>query len=722
MSILNKISRASVYVLLFLVPLFFLPFTQNVLDFQKQTLILLVALFGLLSWLCDALISKRFVVNLNLANVLVGAVLLLTLASSLFSMYSYGSLWGLPLDVATSFLTVTGLALFYFLAINSFTREEMPKLLHILIASGFFCALIGIFQIFGLFIFPFDFTKYTSFNTVGTANGLALFLSVILIISLSLLLGEKKRLNIVLLSVSSLVFFLALVLTNFLVAWIVLAIGAIAVFIQTFVDKESFARGGAAMVSSFAVLFVAAVFISVDFFAPDLVSDVYKSLPRMPIEISLSQRTTFDITASTLKASAKNLFLGSGPGTFVYNYSRYKPQSINQTDFWSTKFYAGASDMLGRLMTLGLLGVIAYLLLIAFVAYRGFHLLSEKSEKTEMILAAYASWLALAIAQFLYPFSCLTIVFIFWALTAFLIGYDDERKEVIELSLGSKVIYAAPLLMVLFLAFQLGILIWVGKRYFAEVKYAEAMRQLQAEDYTGAIQSLAMAKNSTGSGQDNYVRDLSQVYLVQTQVQIAKSENKNDALTNAAPILATAVDLAKTATDSINKNDVDNWAVRGFIYRQLFGVVPESDTWAVTSYQKAIELDPSNPYLYTELAQAFINKKDLGAAEDNLKKALELNPSYANAHYFLGLIYDNQGKKEEAIAQFEAIALLNPDNKDIQTIIDNLKAGKPISGEAVPPVAETAPVTNETAPAAPGTPNANNAPAAPNTPNNAPVK
>jgi tetratricopeptide (TPR) repeat protein len=695
MSILKKISRASVYLLLFLIPLFFLPFTQNVLEFQKQTLLLTVASFGLLSWLCDALISKKFIFNFNRASLLVAAALLATLISAFFSMYSYGSLWGLPLDVAASFLTVTGFALFYFLVINLFSREEISKLLFTLVLSGFLAALIGIFQICGLFLFPFEFAKFTSFNTVGTANGLALFLSAVLVISLSLLFGEKKPLKMVFLGLFALVLFFALVLINFFAAWIVLAVGAITVFIQTFVDKESSGRGGAAMIFSFALLFVSLVFICASLFAKDFVSDVYKNLPQTPAEVSLSQKTTLDMSFSTLKASAKNLFLGSGPGTFVYDYSRYKPESINLTDFWSMRFYAGSSDMLDRLMAVGLIGIIVYFLLIAFVAYKGFRVLGEGSEYTDTVLAVYASWLAVVAAQFFYPFN-LTLAFLFWALTAFIVAYDDDRKEVVELSLGSKVIYAAPMLMVVFLAFQLGILTWLGKRYYAEVKYVQAMNELQAQNYAGAAQSLAMAKNSTASAQDNYLRDLSQVYLVQAQAEIAKSENQEEALKKTAPLLAQAVELSKANTDAVNGNDVDNWAVRGFIYRQLFGVMPESDTWAVTSYKKAIELDPSNPYLYTELAQAYINAKNLAAAEESLTKAVALNPNYSNARYFLGLIYDNQGKKDEAIAQFEVIAQLNPDNQDIKKILDNLKSGKPASGQPAPSLTDGAPAGNQT--------------------------
>jgi len=57
-----------------------------------------------------------------------------------------------------------------------------------------------------------------------------------------------------------------------------------------------------------------------------------------------------------------------------------------------------------------------------------------------------------------------------------------------------------------------------------------------------------------------------------------------------------------------------------------------------------------------------------------------LDPDFANARYFLGLLYDQAEDKESALDQFQRIAKLNPDNEHIQQIIANLKAGLPALG------------------------------------------
>ena len=684
MSILKAVSRGSIYLLVFLTPLFFSPLTQNVLDFQKQTFFLVIALFGLMGWVSDALISKRLTFNFNLASLAVVAVLLITLVSSLFSLYSYGSLWGLPLDISASFLTVTGFVLFYFLVINLFSREELGRLINTLVLSSFIAALYGILQLFGLFIVPLDFAKLSSFNTVGSVNGLSLFVSAVLVAVFAMILAEKKKFRMVLLDFAGATLFLYLVLANFLAAWVMLAFGSLVIFIQSFVDRESFFRGTVVAAFSFVLLFLSLIFVALDVFAIDFVRDLYSNFPQAPVEISLTNKASWDITGATLKSSAKNLFLGSGPGTYVYDYAKFKPGMINQTNFWNIRFGTAANEILGRLATVGILGIFFLVALIGFISFKGFKMLNEDREDKELIIACYASWLAIVLAFFLYPFS-FTLTFLFWLLTALIIGFNDDKKRDIEFSLGSKAAYAAPLLLVVVLACQLGIIVWVGKRYFAEVKYLNAMQAVQRQDFSGAVNNLNLAISSTESAQDNYLRDLAQVYLVWVRQEIAKESDQKKTLELIAPLMGRAVEVAKINTDSVNGNDANNWAVRGYVYRELIGAVKDADSWAVTSYKRAIDLEPASSYLYVELAQVYILKEDQEAAKEALLKAVELNPGYSNARYYLGLIYDKEGKKQEAIDQFTVVAQLNPENKEILTILENLKAGRPAAGEATMP-------------------------------------
>lgn len=674
------------YALFFLIPVFFLPFTSDVLDFPKQFLLLLLVSVSLLTWFADSLTSGRFNFNFNIANLIALLLLAVTLVSGIYSLYSFGSLWGVPLVVSESFLTLLGLVVLYFLTINLFKREEVPSLIVTLAVSGFLAGLYAIFQMLGLFILPLDFAKSAGFNTVGTVYSLALFLALLLpcvLPSIFFVKGAAKPIMIV----SAAVIFTALVLINFTSAWIILAVGSLIPFAIGFSKGDPATRSNSMIVLSFAALFFSAIFITLNIFAPVWMSDIYKGVVKFPGEISLTHRASLDISTATLKQSPKELFLGSGPGTFSYDYSKYKPEQISQTDFWNTKFFSGASEIMNRLATTGILGILALLLFMGFTLFRGFRLLSDASEDYLVVAAVFSGFFAIAVAQFLYPFN-MTLTFLFWILAALIIAFDEERIQTVEFTAGTNTALAAPLVFVVLITAQIGLLVWNGKHYYAETKYLQAMRDLSNNDVQRAIDDITVAANNTGWAQDNYLRDLSQVYLYKIREEAAKSTNETETLKAVAPLLGQAVKISTQNTDVVNGNNVSNWAVRGYIYRQLVGLVNDSDNWAIKCYNRAAELEPSNPYLYTELGQVYLMQKNIAAAKENFQKAVAYNQAYSNARYFLGLIYDSEGDKEAALQEFEIVGQLNPDNNEIKTIVENLKAGKPISGEVAqnPPV------------------------------------
>ena len=77
-----------------------------------------------------------------------------------------------------------------------------------------------------------------------------------------------------------------------------------------------------------------------------------------------------------------------------------------------------------------------------------------------------------------------------------------------------------------------------------------------------------------------------------------------------------------------------------------------------------------------QIGLVYYQDKYFDKAQDKFQKALFIIPNYANALYFLGLAYDQQGKKDSAIAAFLRLSDLNPNNETIKKILSNLRAGK----------------------------------------------
>ncbi|RJQ31296.1 hypothetical protein C4572_02585 [Candidatus Parcubacteria bacterium] len=87
---------------------------------------------------------------------------------------------------------------------------------------------------------------------------------------------------------------------------------------------------------------------------------------------------------------------------------------------------------------------------------------------------------------------------------------------------------------------------------------------------------------------------------------------------------------------------------------------------------------------YFQLGLMNYQNKDLDQARMALERAVGLNSEYANARYFLGLIYDRQGLRDKAMEQFKNIEKNNPDNEEVKKILANLASGKTALAEISP--------------------------------------
>lgn len=99
---------------------------------------------------------------------------------------------------------------------------------------------------------------------------------------------------------------------------------------------------------------------------------------------------------------------------------------------------------------------------------------------------------------------------------------------------------------------------------------------------------------------------------------------------------------------------------------------------AIDSVTAASIIDPTNSATFFQLGLLKYNNNDFAGAIEALGKATTMTPDYANAKYFLGLSYEKTGEHAKAIAEFEGLKKTNPDNKEVESILTNLKAGESV--------------------------------------------
>lgn len=97
---------------------------------------------------------------------------------------------------------------------------------------------------------------------------------------------------------------------------------------------------------------------------------------------------------------------------------------------------------------------------------------------------------------------------------------------------------------------------------------------------------------------------------------------------------------------------------------------------AIASTEQAAKLAPRDVGIMFQLGLLEYTKKDYAKAIPPLEAAVSLAGDYSNARYFLGISYSQVGRNADAIAQFEAIEKLNPDNQETKKILANLHAGR----------------------------------------------
>jgi tetratricopeptide (TPR) repeat protein len=81
---------------------------------------------------------------------------------------------------------------------------------------------------------------------------------------------------------------------------------------------------------------------------------------------------------------------------------------------------------------------------------------------------------------------------------------------------------------------------------------------------------------------------------------------------------------------------------------------------AISCYRRAIQLQPSYADAYHNLGEVLSVRSELEEAIAAYQQAIELNPNFAASHYSLGKVLANLERREEAIACFRRAIELNP--------------------------------------------------------------
>ncbi|OIO52151.1 hypothetical protein COY93_01440 [Candidatus Uhrbacteria bacterium CG_4_10_14_0_8_um_filter_58_22] len=697
--ICDAVTKWSLIVLVFLIPVFVLPWTTEAADFNKQMLLFLGVSVAAIAWMGKMLAERRFEYRRSVVNIVVLVFLGVYGLSTWLSVNPYLSLTGNYGQARDGLLTVIALAVLYFVTINSVqTESELRRLLTAVVGGGFVAVAYGLLQGLGIFVLPFAFAGKASFNTVGTVSALGILAAFLVMLCSGLLLyghgrpsqpGVKAYATKVLLIATSVISLWLVAAIGFWPVTVALLISSLVLIGYTFVHASSL-RGlnGVILPAATVVVTILALLFS------------WSLGLHFPLEVMPSTSTSFDIATQTIRDFP---FLGSGPGTYIFDFAKYHTAELNNTNFWNVRFDRGSSRFLTLLPSVGLLGILTWLLISLLLLGSAAKKLLKADEATwHILIGIFSAWLLLVLSKFLYS-SSLTLEVLFWVTMALLVVVHKHDFYSVRFEKSPRASMLVTFAFILGLVFILSGAFVQVQRYSGEVAFARAMEAKSSQNYDLAIEQLVKATN-LNKHNDVYQRNLAMVLISKTEQLAANQtplvqedgesedafkERQTKAMqerSQIASMLTTkAVQSARTATE-IGAVNVANWSVLASIYKKLIGVTEGAENWTLTTYEQASQLEPNNPSLPTEVGKMYLLLSDLARnslapsgkaadegwakvtgyldkADEYFNRAVELKSDYGSARYNLALVLDRQGKLEEAISSMESVAKDNP--KDV---------------------------------------------------------
>ncbi|MCC6934349.1 MAG: tetratricopeptide repeat protein [Candidatus Yanofskybacteria bacterium] len=686
-SVYDTIVRVVLIAAAALVPLFYLPWTSGVLDYNKQALLLVLVSVGLVSWLLGVVIRGTLTVRSSPLDKGVLAFLGAMIVATIFSLTPAKSLFGFSASVSSSLLSFIALALFYFLAVN--TLHDGGRMLRTaLLVSGVVALIAGVCQMFGWYILPGSFTHARGFTPLGSLNVVGVFAAILLPLFARTGMRAAGRVIGSLAILGIALSILVLGILNWWVLWTVALVGMLATIAFDSLNAAQLAQdyGGrkrrfvlSRFIVPVIVLVVGAFLLLVRFSVPQLKS-------AFPVEVAPSYQLSFGIATSVIK---ERLIFGWGPENFSLTFDRFGAGKIASSELSSIRFFDATSELFNVIVHGGLLAVLALGVMIwgLFQLLRQFggmlSVATARSGATEAT-GVFASLIAAIAAFLLYPFPLPL-----WMVTVALLvlaglavsgtkstSFDIEDRPIVSLS--------ASLGFIVGLIVVLSGLYLTTVRYLADARYAHARALSSNEEVMNALVR-AMNLNSTN---DEYLRSASQTALALLRTEAAKRDADANRAQRVQNLISSSIQLAQRAA-TVQPLESMNWSNLGDVYQSLTGLVENVEQLAEDAFRKAGELRPGDPLFDNRVGQMWLTRADLvrslanqsnaptasrlekewdaslANAESAFKRAIEKSGSYGLAIYNLGAVYDRQGKVNEAIAQLEKIVPYNPNESTL---------------------------------------------------------
>ena len=637
------ISEFLVYVLVGITPIFFLPFTADFFDYNKQMLIFAGAILAVIAWTAQTLIKRMLRLTVSPATLAVVAVAVAYLLSSFFATpYLDEALLGKSLLIFS--LTVL------FIFATSVGREMKARwfLVAATIGGLLASALTALeFAGFGLsklmsFLLKLDIGGSNFFHPTGSILAGALFLA-------------------------------PLIVAN---------------------GVEAFAKKSVWRV-------VHGVFAGV--LTAAFIFHIWLMLPGKPTSLTTpSFGASWSIAIDTLK-DPRTAFLGVGPESYLVAFTQFRPANMNLTPTWNLRFLQASNEPLNLLTTLGVVGFCAWIFLIIAGIKTALPLKTESRSLVVLLGVAFLEQLFFPANPTLLVLVYLTLValvllekqkrdssvsdLIFHVFAIKIVSPDASVRTEQHVATTAVTV----ILSIALLAGAATSAYVVGKTYAQEHLLFTSLVAGQKNDVVQRY-DLQSKLTTEQPRNDRYHRAFAGTnYLLANAIASSPQASEEDKA-KVPQLIQQSIREAKFATD-LSPRNVLNWEGLATVYRSLVNVAKDADQWAIAAYVRAIQTDPLNPQLRVDLGQVYVGIQNYDQAVRIFQQATELKPDWPIAYLNLANAYQLKGENALAIDNFKQVLQLLPkddaDRPKIEQVIADLE--KAIKAKAPAATPKTTP-------------------------------
>lgn len=686
--------------------------------FETPKLIALIALTGVLLvlWAIRCVIEGRVTLTKTPLDL---PLLLLVITYSVSTFFSFSkslSVIGSLPRVHGGLASIVLYIILYFVIVSNIRKTNIVKqITYLIVGSGVILGLLSILSYFNINTLGLDLSKAANFTPTGSSfSTISLLLMALPFPLITILRANKAELDQVekgtfaqeivrnigaktILSIILTIFLTTIVLLsntpskdNLLPVGPVVAL-VIYLLASLTTPQKNLKKNGLFIVFPLIV----AVLIGIMSMIPSGKSPLYNYSQNFPRELQLPFSTSWKVSVSAFRDAP---FWGSGPSTYLSDFTLYKPIEFNNNKYWNIRFDSAYNEYLQVLATLGAPGLIALLLIT--IVFLSLAIRALATDQSVLGLSLSLSSIGFFLILALHTSSLVVWVIGVIILACFMLIHKVVTKQV-HLGIAATEANSTTPTNLKFEGLQeillVAVLFLVGAAYFFTGKFALAdYHHRNALKAVATGQGIEVYNELIKARELNPYSDLYRTDLAQTNFALANAIAINKGPTEASPagsltdqdrqniqtLLSQAIAEGQAAT-TINPNNPLNWEILAAIYRQISGVAQNALAFSLDSYGRAIQKDPLNPALRLNIGGIYYAIKNYDLAIRFFTDSINLKSDYANGYYNLAVSLKDKGDIASAIVAAEkTMSLLDPSSADYKTtatLLEDLKKNQETS-------------------------------------------